>query len=394
MISCFNNIKNPFVVKEVDIYEFIEQVKEPNQSVLDLIIKARKHYTKKTDLYKSIKEKLPCFTLNFSFNTKKTNDNIKAPTGLIYLDIDNETNIDLTNKLIFVSWKSLSNNGRGVLVKVDNLTKDNFKSTYLSIAKELNIEADKNANKPTQYCIHSYDEDIYSNDDSITWKCIKEENKKPPTKSILRKKRKDSSQVGVFTKLRFNNIDDYDFKGNDYLYFENEKEEIAVVFIPNSISKGGRNNIISSIANQIKALNSNISFDDFKRLVQGVNFKHCKPPLSENEVSYIISKIFDSKDNKLLFNEEKRFLFNPKGNLSHKEKMKIINPIMGKRQSNKTIEEIRGILNNWNILKDGKVTQKSLQKVSKKNVKTIEKYYYLFKDFRDEINKRLKLLAS
>ena len=39
-----------------------------------------------------------------------------------------------------MSWKSLSNNGRGILVKVNGLTVDNFKSSYLSIAKELNIE--------------------------------------------------------------------------------------------------------------------------------------------------------------------------------------------------------------------------------------------------------------
>lgn len=391
MISCFNHIKNPLVAREIDIYEFIEKIKCPDQPVLDLIIEARTYYRKKTDLYRSIKEKLPCFTLNFSFNTKKTNNNIKAPTGFIYLDIDNETSIDFNNELIFVSWKSLSNNGRGVLVKVDNLTKENFKSTYLSIAKELNIEVDKNANKPTQYCIHSYDKDIYTNDDSITWECINDVIKNTPTKSILLKKRKDRPKMGVYPKLRFNNIDDYDFKGKDYLYFENDKEEIAKVFIPNSISKGGRNNIISSIANQIKALNINIIFDDFRRLIESINFKHCMPPLKDEEVNCIINKIFYSKKNKLIFNEERRFLFNPRSNLTKKEKTKIVAPVMGKRKSNKTISEIKEVLENWNILKHGKITQKSLQKVTGKNIKTIEKYYHLFKALIFETNKSLIL---
>jgi len=394
MISCFAHIKSPLVAKEVDIYEFIEQVKEPNQSVLDLIIKARTSYGKDKDLYNKIKEQLPCFTLNFSFNTRKANANIKAPTGFIYLDVDNKTDIDLANELIFVSWKSLSNNGRGVLVKVDNLTKENFQNTYLTIAEELNIEADKNANKPTQYCIHSYDKGIYLNNDSITWKCINEEIKKTPTESILEKGKKDSTKTGVFPKLKFNNIDNYDFKGNNYLYFENDKEEIAEVFIPKTITNGNRNNIISSIANQIRSLNLEILYNDFERLIRSINFKHCAKPLENEEVDSIIDKIYNNKDCKPVLNKQRRFLFNPDKKLTFKEKMRIISPIMGERKSNKSIEEIREIMNNWNIFENGKLTQKSLQKATGKNIKTIEKYYHLFKDLRAQINNDLKLLAN
>ena len=394
MISCFAHIKSTLVAKEVDIYEFIEQVKEPNQSVLDLIIKARTSYGKDKDLYNKIKEQLPCFTLNFSFNTRKANANIKAPTGFIYLDIDNETDIDLANELIFVSWKSLSNNGRGVLVKVDNLTKDNIRNTYLSIAKELNVEADKHANKPTQYCIHSYDKGIYLNNDSITWKCINEEIKKTPTESILEKGKKDSTKTGVFPKLKFNNIDNYDFKGNNYLYFENDKEEIAEVFIPKTITNGNRNNIISSIANQIRSLNLEILYNDFERLIRSINFKHCAKPLENEEVDSIIDKIYNNKDCKPVLNKQRRFLFNPDKKLTFKEKMRIISPIMGERKSNKSIEEIREIMNNWNIFENGKLTQRSLQKATGKNIKTIEKYYHLFKDLRAQINNDLKLLTN
>ena len=392
MISCFAHIKSPLVAKEVDIYEFIEQVKEPNQSVLDLIIKARTSYGKDKDLYNKIKEQLPCFTLNFSFNTRKANANIKAPTGFIYLDVDNKTDIDLANELIFVSWKSLSNNGRGVLVKVDNLTKENFQNTYLTIAEELNIEADKNANKPTQYCIHSYDKGIYLNNDSITWKCINEEIKKTPTESISIKERKDSSEMGVFPKLRFNNIDDYDFNGKDYLYFENDKEEIAEVFIPIKIDKGNRNNILPAIANQIKALNPFAYFDDYNRLLISINLKHCKPSLKDNEISALIYKNFNNKESIFILNKSKRFLFNPNSNLSKKEKTHITAPIMGQRKSSKTLEEIRDVLKKWDIKKQGKVTIKSLITETGKCKNTIEKYYKNFKDLRTEINNNFMLL--
>ena len=394
MISCFNNIKSPLVAKEVDIYEFIEQVKEPNQSVLDLIIKARTNYGKDKYLYDKIKEQLPCFTLNFSFHNIKANGNIKAPTGFIYLDLDNKTDIDLANELIFVSWKSLSNNGRGVLVKVEGLTKNNFKNTYLSIAKELNIEADKNANKPSQYCIHSYDKDIYLNNDSITWECKDEIIKNTPTKGILLKGKKDRAKKGVFTKLRFNNIDDYDFKGKDYLYFEDKKEAIAEVFIRKRITKGNRNNVISSIASQIKALNLNIPFDDFRRLLLSVNFDRCKPPLKGYEIDSVIEKVFKNKENKLFFNSEKRFLFNPQSNLTKQEKTKITAPIMGERRSDKTVSEIKEVLNKWDRNKHGKVTLKTLIIETGKCKNTIEKYYKNFKELRAKINNDLKPLAS
>jgi len=394
MISCFNNIKSPLVAKEVDIYEFIEQVKEPNQSVLDLIIKARTNYGKDKYLYDKIKEQLPCFTLNFSFHNRKANANIKASTGFIYLDVDNKTDIDLANELIFVSWKSLSNNGRGVLVKVEGLTKNNFKNTYLSIAKELNIEADKNANKPSQYCIHSYDKDIYLNNDSITWECKDEIIKNTPTKGILLKGKKDRAKKGVFTKLRFNNIDDYDFKGKDYLYFEDKKEAIAEVFIRKRITKGNRNNVISSIASQIKALNLNIPFDDFRRLLLNVNFDRCRPSLKGYEIDSVIEKVFKNKENKLFFNSEKRFLFNPQSNLTKQEKTKITAPIMGERRSDKTVSEIKEVLNKWDRNKHGKVTINTLITETGKCKNTIEKYYKNFKELRTKINNDMKPFAS
>lgn len=390
MISCFEHIKNSFVVKEIDIYEFIEHIKQPEPPVLDLISKARLYYGRSKHLYDYHKLQLPCFTLNFSFNHKKANVNIKAPTGFIYLDLDNETDIDLTNELIFVSWKSISNNGRGILVKVNGLTIDNFKNTYLSIAKELNIEADKQAIKPTQSCFHSYDKDIYVNNNSVTYQC-KEYVKSSPSKDIyLKEKRKDSTEMGEYNKICFNNIDDYDFKGKDYLYFEDDKINIASVFIPKIIKQGGRNNIISSIAYQIKSLNKNIKFDDFYRLMVSINYTHCRPVLNDDEIEKIIVSAFNNKNLKPILNEEKRFLFNPKKNLSHKEKMKIIAPIMGKRKSEETIFEIREVLNKWNVYKQGKVTINSLIKATGKSKNTIEKYYKLFKDLRTKINNDFK----
>lgn len=381
MISSFSNIKAPKVQGEIDIYDFLENVRSPEQLTKSQIIKARAYKANgQNDKYIKIKENLPCFTLNFSFQNIKRNTAIKTPTGFIYIDIDDQLDIDLSNNFIFSSWKSLSGLGRGILVKVRGLTLENFKTTYSDIAKAINIEADNHANKATQYTIHSYDEDIYINNNSTTWKCINEVNKNTPIKdTYLKRKRKDNTERGVFPKIRFNNVNDYDFKGSKYLYFENYKEEIAEVFIPKRIEKGNRNNIFSAITNQIKALNPNVSINDFKRLLISINFKYCKPPLGDNEVNLIINKTFNNENCILVLNKQKRFVFDPKKKLTFKEKMSIINPIMGKRQSKKTKEEIRETLNNWDVFKNEKLTQKTLQKVTGKNIKTIEKYYKLFK---------------
>ncbi len=394
MISCFDNVFSPTVKKEIDIYEYIEQIKRPEQSILEMIDKARQFHGKSKSNYKYIKDNLPCFTLNFSFNKRKTNTNIKAPTGFIYLDLDNETDIDLTNELIFVSWKSLSNTGRGILVKANGLTITNFKSTYLSIAKELNIKADKNASKPTQYCIHSYDKDIYVNDNSITWECKEDIFNNPPISSIsLNRKRKDSTAVGE-NRLRLDNITDYDFKGKDYIFFEDEKEMIAKVYISERIEKGSRNNIFSIITHQIKSLNMLLPFEDFNRFMKYVNAKSCKPPLKEDEVNRIINKTFYKENILPILNEERRFIFNPKSRLSSKEKRSIYAPLLGIMKSKRTLKEIETTLLNWSIKTQGKVTINSLIKATGKCKNTIEKYYPQFKELRTKINNDLKLLAS
>lgn len=394
MISCYEHVKNPIVVKEIDVYEFVEQIKQPKPLILELIDKARMHYGESEHLYNFNKLQLPCFTLNFSFNEKKANVNIKAPTGFIYLDLDNETDIDLTNELIFVSWKSISNKGRGILVKANGLTIDNFKNTYLSISKELGIEADKNAIKPSQYCLHSYDKDIYVNNDSVTWECKVIDIKESPITSLSKKKKKDRNETGVFSKLKFDNIDDYPFEDKDYLYFRDEKIRIASVFIPKNIKKGGRNNIISSIAFQIKALNPEIKFDDFYRLIISINYSHCKPVLNDDEIEKIINSAFDNEDSEPILNEERRFLFNPKKKLTHKEKMKIVNSINGKAKVEKTLKEIEIALINWDFKIQGKITINSLIKATGKCKNTIEKYYKYFKELRIRKNKEFKEFVS
>ena len=163
MICTYKNFKSPMVEGQIDIYHFLENIRKPIDSVRDKIIQARSLKAKgEDDLYSEMKAQLPCYTLSFVFDQRRRNENITASTGFIYIDIDGCIDIDFSNPYIFASWISLSGNGRGILVKVEDLTQDNFKTNYSLIAKELNINADVEAGKASQFNVNSYDENLYN----------------------------------------------------------------------------------------------------------------------------------------------------------------------------------------------------------------------------------------
>ncbi|WP_298782425.1 BT4734/BF3469 family protein [uncultured Polaribacter sp.] len=401
MISCFNHIKDPNATDEIDIYEFVERIKSPDKSIIVLIEQARLYHNKDKDKYDGLKAKLPCFTLNFSFNGRKTNETIKSPTGFIYLDVDNCTSIDLSNPFIFATWLSPSNTGRGVLVKVENLNLDNFKDTYSAISKHLNLNVDIRAAKATQYTIHSYDKGIYFNEDAITWVIDTsneaQTNFTPTTsilKPILKRKRKDIGVIGVNYSIRYNNYNEVDFGGKEYLYFKDEKIVMATVFVPKAIKKGSRNSIVSAIAYQLRALNPHIAQNYLQNYIETVNLHHCKPKLRAEEISTIVRNIMNRKNLIPVPNNPRRFLFNPKFKLPLKEIMGIVNYYNGKARSEKTINKIRECILNWDVAELGKLTQKSLIKASGVSKGTIEKYYKLFEEERKLINQQYNKLKT
>ena len=364
MISCYNNIKDPRVLGEIDMSDFLECVRSPDALTKKLINQAREHKSNgKKQEYNSIKEALSCFTLNFSFGSKKANSTLKAPSGYIYIDIDGEEEVDLENELIYASWKSLSGTGRGVLVKVEGLSLENFKTTYSDVANAINVKADEYAAKATQYNVHSYDEDIYINEESLTWYAKEVIRNTPYALIYKRKKRKDSGGMGVTDKWQYNNIPDLDFGDSDYLFFPEEKETIAQAYLPfRKIEMGARNHIISIFAHQMRALNPEQPVERFKRFILNVNNSRCIEPMSDKEVLAIVAKAVSADIIEPIFNSPRRVIFNPKCKLSKSEKMKIVNKHLGELRIQKTKSEIKECLDNWNYDKLGRVTQKNLLK--------------------------------
>lgn len=379
-INSYKNIKSPQVIDNIDLYTYLHNLSNTDKFIRKKIEEARYFYEKgyKTQ-YDAIKCQLPCYTLNFGFDEYKKNTNIIGATGLIYIDMDNETNIDLTNKLIFASWRSLSNNGRGILVQIDGLDLNNFQYNYNIIAEQLGIKADNGARKATQYTIQSHDSNLYINEDSIRHVAL-EVKKKIPTSFALKKEKKDSNEMGIKSSFRFNNISDYDFNDELYIYFPNDKEDIAEVYVPQRIEEGQRNSKLYAIGLQYRALNPDILSANIERFLHSVNIHNCKPPLREHELSSIIKSIMNVESPKPFYNRKRRIIFNPDIKLSRKEIMTITNGFTGAKKSERVYNELKEHVKSWNYDELGKVTGKKLIKQSGRDKKTVWKYYRQLKN--------------
>lgn len=368
-INTYQNIRSPKVESEIDVYTFLESVQNPSSKSLSKINTARGFYRNgQRDEYEKSKSTLPCYTLNFSFKKYKKNENIIGSTGFMYIDIDDEPSIDLTNPYIFASWKSLSNNGTGNLVRFQGLTKDNFKENYEKVAKILNINADKHASKATQYNIQSYDKNLYYNDNSIVLESKELQSSKTYLEdvtfsTIKRKEKKDRTESSTFgnIKIRYNSIDEYDFSSTDYLFFRDEKEAFYEIYIPFVIPKGSRNNTIYAIGCQYRGLNTHITSAELFNFISYAN-QRCKPPMTSSELRQISISIMNIKDIVPERITPRRILFNPKKKMDRKEKTTICNRLVGERRSQITQNKILDVIENWNEDEDGRKTNSAIAK--------------------------------
>lgn len=146
-VSKFESAKAPKVKQVLAIEDVLQIIKNGDEHLH--IINTARFYGKGSTIYDNIKTNLlPSFRFNFLFEDSASNKNIISSTGLIYLDVDGVDSIP-TNDYIFASWKSLSNTGFGLLVKVDNLTLDNYSNIYNQLTEIIGINSDAGARKAT-----------------------------------------------------------------------------------------------------------------------------------------------------------------------------------------------------------------------------------------------------
>lgn len=389
IVTQYENAKKPFIQKRTSIKEILNTIKNGDKN-LALIEEARR-IGKGNSEYDIIKtEKLPTFRFNFNFNVSASNKNITTPTGLIYIDADNIDWIPF-NKYIFARWKSLSNEGYGMLVKIEGLTVENFKDVYNELSDIINIKSDAGARKPTQQTVLSYDNDLYYNPNSETFSY--KEKKEVSSSPIKEKKEEGIRRRDTYSSknqkktIRFNNIDDYFSDDTPYIVFK-EKVKICNPFIPRIINEGSRNSILFFLLSQYALLNPNQG-KNFLSAIGSTILSKMSPKLSKQELNATVSKIIAGRENNsltLYFNEERRILFNPSVKLSFNEKMQITNRILGDSKKENTRASIYLALESWNFEIDGKITQSKVANKCKLSLATIKRYWNEFKEFMKDLH--------
>lgn len=383
-INQFKNVKNSFIDKNITIDEILSTIKD-GDSNRETILAIRKLGKSSTVYQKTKTHYIPTFRFNFKFEGKASNETIIEPTGLIYIDVDDSTCIDLTNPYIYASWKSLSETGLGILVKVDGLSLSNFKDTYREIGVMLGVMMDIGAGKATQQNVLSYDPDIYVNKSSFTFQAI---NKKVSS-SVIQEGEKRERLITVndtflnSEKIRFNNIGDY-FKDTDgdYIVF-NEKKNLCIPFIPKRIHVGNRNTIMFGVLSQYALLNPTMENGFLIKCANVINNCFIQK-YEEEKIKSIVAGVIKKRSEGTLepyLNKERKIIFNPNKKISPKEKQKTTAILMGKIKTDKTQKNINNTIDDWNFQIDGKITQEKIAEKLNKSLATIKRNWSPFKEF-------------
>ncbi|ALJ05195.1 hypothetical protein APS56_08695 [Pseudalgibacter alginicilyticus] len=381
MFNYFPSIKSSDLVEGfVSPEEFLYQIKS-GEDYANKVLEAREIYKSNKENYTLFKQtNLPCYSLNFTFNKIRSNDTINEASGYIYLDIDNNLEIELGNPLIFASWVSLSGHGRGVLVKVNGLNKANFSYTYNEISRELSIHSDNGARKATQVNVLSYDPDLYLNNTSNTFLAI---SKKDQYSTKKTKKTIGTVMGSEFHNLRFDNLDELieniEFDG-EVIYDFKQKIKYADAYIPfGGYQEGYRNNGLCGYAYQVRALNPKVNFKTLYNLLKIVNQEQCHPPLHNFKIRKIVESVMEIKNFAPIMNKTRRFVYNKDYQLNvsqrKSEMMRLINA--GRTENSKI--KIENAIYDWDFETMGKITQKGIRSITGLNLKTIKKYYPLYK---------------
>jgi hypothetical protein len=311
----------------------------------------------------------------------------------MYLDIDNVPFIDLKRfPFVVAYWKSLSNNGYGILIKYKKDSNLNLLDCVKELSSLFNLELDVNAVSVDRLNVLSYDKNIYFNPNYEEY--IFSTNSKVVSVSynnttVYRLEATDTANVD--RKIRFSNLDEivksFDFNGEAFIDLGDDKIEYAEVFVPKEVFKGNRNKAMFVLCSQLRGLNTWLSFDLLYSICNDLNISKFKPFLSDAELLTIVRKVYNNKKPMVVLNKTKRILFNPDYEISGTEKRKMsaiaIRVAQGKKNTNKLFETI----NNWDFEKNGVISQSKLAKETGFGIATVKRRAKQFKTIIEEINK-------
>ena len=396
MLNTFS-LKSTQPTNKIDIGQWVNKIKSPEKSLKNKIDLIRsKQLDKQQEKYN-----LPAVCYNFVFSTKRTEESIVSPTGLLFIDLDKnleDLNIDNINKdRVFMLYKSLSGQGYHLVVRVNNLSLESFKTTLDFVIYDLGIKdfCDKGAMKYNQLSFYSYDENIFYNQNSFIYSEVKNiiENKMYPTLRIQSKQQHIFEEWGTKLNLRFNNIDEQRIDGM-YKVDWNNIDIIEAKLPIKRVMEGKRSVILFSYATNLLYLNQHLSFDSFNKHIQNVNNIITKNPLPQQEVFKICKSIYDyllkGSLRPIKSKKKRSIIFKQNSGLKKDDKMEIVRDLLSKKKKNESLNKIYYILEEWDFEKYGKISIRKISDNFPISKKTIAKYYPEFKNYIQELNKEFK----
>ena len=401
-INYYSSLTNATVVSGIASCAWFDLIK--NSSYSSQIIKARNGETN----YNETKCSLPCVTYNFYFNEYKCNANILSSTGLLYIDIDSsDFNIQNLNiSKVYSFYRSFGGSGYAIILKINGLTFENFKSTYLDVCRDLNLLAfiDFNAIKPTQFNVISYDENIFINDNCYIYTATTLSSPfikyNTPHSSVLLKKRiaytqerGASGNEKIFYPVRFNNLDEIKIDGDYIVNWDGV--EFVNCFVPMKKKSSNRNAFLLSYTNNLVWLNGPITKERTIKLISAVNEVVCYPQVDINQIKRVVDSIFKEKiagTLKPIVNRKKRkIIFNKQCKISKEDKMNVVITELAKKKRNESLLKLHAIIEQWNFENSGQISQQKIYSNHPISKKTVEKYWANFKEFIQALNDTYKM---
>lgn len=381
MFNKIENIKKREIIDNfTNLEELVNYIKSPNRNEVKYILEARK-FDKKSEEYRKIKtSNIPCTVINFNHNKYVKSSTITNSTGYMFLDVDEEEEMGNINQdYVCAYWRSLSNIGFSVIVKVNNLNKENLKNSYKEVGNILDIKYDTAAISKDRLTVLSYDPDAYINNSP---KEINLEYKKKTHHDNIEKYISNDYYYNG-SKIRYNNLEEtisdlkikinYDKNGLFDFGSTNQIKYSKVIVPFQKIKKGKRNMVMSSIIHQLISLNPNFNKDFLLRIAHKTNITKISPSLPSKTIDYLFKKKYNSNI-KPYINASRRFLYDPRAFLSPSQKRSLNAKKIGVDKVNKSKERIKRALVNWNYNENGKITNKKVSQITKMNIKTINKY--------------------
>ena len=386
--NIFEHVESPYVQTVTDIPTVLNHIK--TGLTKEKVCEGRL-YQKGDIQYDEIKHQVLTFTPNGSFKKYRCKENLQSLTGLVYLDIDDDTPPEYFHQLAFVQscWRSFGGKGLSVLVSVSGLTVESFTHSWTYFYdhfKELKVKVDIQTKDLSRQCLISFDPDIYINPEPIPLLI--------PDPVLTDTPEKYSSTSDFTSPINYistgsgqgrvkykTTLDDY--QNQDYIVIE-EGKDCRNTYLPRKIFTGKRHYWLTSFTSTMIFNNPSITYERLLIELNRVNRDHCLPILSENEVISIVKWTWDRyiNDSLKIKTKKKKIWINPGSNLSTKEKRSIIGKESGKIRIQKTINELVEIYKSLQLTNQ-KITQKLLQSHSKVSIRTIKRHW---KDVMEKVS--------